>query len=354
MKRFAAVVAFTCFALASIGQSKKTRNIESIVKKWASLNNAHDIHQLEKLYAPIVNFYGKSKDISTCLNDKKVFFQRFPDYSILIDNLSVDFYENGAIRCNFTKTEKWDGDIKTDNAYLVFEKRNGRYFITTEGDERMDTKTGVTTNLGDKTQQKSGGLTLASGGLIVLLVATAALLVRRARKRRKQPASASQPFPTNSSTTFDLNAEKGSEFERYVVELFDKKNFRLINWRSDKKAGAHYPLSNMDPDLEIEYRDSYNKIRFALECKWRQSFFNNRIEWAKDYQLRNYKNYESSKNQTVFIIIGVGGTPNQPKEVFIVPLRSITACILYKSDLEQYRRYKKTGFFLHTSSMKLE
>ena len=56
-----------------------------------------------------------------------------------------------------------------------------------------------------------------------------------------------------------------------------------------------YALSNHNPDLEFEFVDENRSYPFAIECKWRAKFQHREIEWAKQYQIQNYLNYQNGQ-----------------------------------------------------------
>ena len=88
--------------------------------------------------------------------------------------------------------------------------------------------------------------------------------------------------------------EKGHAFEDYIISLIDSrsKRFRLLNWRSDKRpSNGMFVESNSLPDLEFAYTGKY-KQKFAIECKWRNKFYNDKIAWASEYQIANYLQYQ--------------------------------------------------------------
>ena len=114
---------------------------------------------------------------------------------------------------------------------------------------------------------------------------------------------------------------KGREFEEFVLELFDIKNgkYRLKEWRGDKTLGEVFPENNSYPDFLIEEIET--KRHVAVECKWRQKF--NHIGMADLFspeQLITYQDFSKERSLPVFIILGIGGSPCEPEDVYIVPL----------------------------------
>jgi hypothetical protein len=101
----------------------------------------------------------------------------------------------------------------------------------------------------------------------------------------------------------------------------------------------------MHPDFEIMIRTKTREAIFAVECKWREGFTNGKVEWAKDYQLKNYVEYQKSKSFPVFVIIGIGRSPDFPEHLFIISLKDIYSTTLNEKQLKEYLRSKKGDFF---------
>ncbi len=139
---------------------------------------------------------------------------------------------------------------------------------------------------------------------------------------------------------FDENKAKGDAFEKYVVKNFDTHYFTLQEWRSDKYVDGIYAVSNHFPDLEVTFTFRKKNISetFAIECKWRKSYYRNGIEWAQDYQIKNYKEYADKLSIPVYVVIGVGGEPEKPNELFIVPLAEMNSNTISKSELRNYKK----------------
>lgn len=131
-------------------------------------------------------------------------------------------------------------------------------------------------------------------------------------------------FSKKEKSTTDLppiSKQKGNEFEDYVIQLLAKqKDVVFVGKVSDYHKNGVSALENKEPDLKFKYKNT----AFAVECKWRSSFTNGAINWAKDYQINNYNSYQNTKQEKVFIAIGIGGKPNLPAKLFVVPLFRLT------------------------------
>lgn len=198
-----------------------------------------------------------------------------------------------------------------------------------------------------------GYLLIAIGVAIVLWGLLLVIKPKEAEKSVKvfvQPEKQLENQAENDNIkqeSFDENKAKGDAFERFVVKNFDPKYFTLQEWRSDKYVDGIYPVSNHFPDLEVFFDFKSKGIRqlFAIECKWRKSYYKNSIEWARDYQIRNYKEYADTIKIPVFVVIGVAGKPENPQELFIVPLQKMENCTISKNDLMKYKKNSEDNRF---------
>jgi len=140
----------------------------------------------------------------------------------------------------------------------------------------------------------------------------------------------------------NLNAEKGIEFEKFIVSKFSKQHFKLLRWRSDKYINGIYASENKDPDLVFEYCSPKGPFHFAVECKWRSGFFDGNIQLAKPYQILNYHEFIFREKIPVFIALGIGGYPWMPTDLYLFQLKSIPAGQIYLNEhfLIRFKRAK--------------
>jgi hypothetical protein len=133
--------------------------------------------------------------------------------------------------------------------------------------------------------------------------------------------------------------EKGFQFENYIVTLFNQRNFRLIEWRSDKEAtNGVRPLSCSWPDLVFSSKGK-KKLYFAIECKWRKRFFEGGTDWADRSKIDSYLDYQREWNIRVLVAIGIGGQPSNPEQLFITPLDHISKYpFVFQSHLIPFKR----------------
>ena len=184
------------------------------------------------------------------------------------------------------------------------------------------------------------GLILAVWGIIIVSKPQQKKAINTEQPVKSKDTSKSIEKENIKQDDFDENKAKGDAFEKFVVKNFNQKYFTLQEWRSDKYVDGIYAVSNHFPDLEVifNFKEKGVKEAFAIECKWRKNYFKNEIEWAKDYQIKNYKEYADKLNIPVFVVIGVGGEPEKPNELFIVPLPKMKVNVITKSELANYKK----------------
>ena len=133
---------------------------------------------------------------------------------------------------------------------------------------------------------------------------------------------------------------KGEEFENYARDvIFTQDKFELDHKSHDYSNNkGDYITTSLAPDFIFTSKKS--KKQFCVEIKYRSKYFNNAIEYCKKHQFKRYKDYD--KKKPVFILLGVGGLPYDPDELFLFPIRKVKYTKLFESVLKEYK--------IHTNS----
>lgn len=148
----------------------------------------------------------------------------------------------------------------------------------------------------------------------------------------------------------DQDKKKGNDFEKYVVQKFNKKYYKLKEWAGDKYVNGTYAETTQHPDLVMEMKSHAEAVTFAVECKWRKGMFNGGIEFASPEQLKRYKKFEKQHNIPVFIAIGRGGEASNPKYLAIIPLSEIEETFLSFEMLKKYYKNTDKDFYYDVES----
>jgi len=137
----------------------------------------------------------------------------------------------------------------------------------------------------------------------------------------------------------------GDDFEKFVVQKFNRKYFTVKEWAGDKYVNGIFAETTQNPDLLFQFTLGNDSQQFAVECKWRKELLNNGIEFAKEDQFNRYKKYEKDKGLPVFIAIGIGGKATEPEQLYIIPLREITSPVISASQLKKHKKNVEKNFF---------
>lgn len=159
---------------------------------------------------------------------------------------------------------------------------------------------------------------------------------------------------TAETEMIDINKKNGNDFEKFVVQKFNRKFFKVKEWAGDKYVKGVYAQTTQHPDLLLELKLKNQTSEFSVECKWRRDLYNNGIEFATPEQLKRYREFEENKNIPVFIAIGVGGKGESPNQLFIIPLKDIKSNFIPATVLNRYKKDVEKNFFFDTETQSLK
>jgi hypothetical protein len=148
----------------------------------------------------------------------------------------------------------------------------------------------------------------------------------------------------------DVNQKAGLDFEKFVIQKFDKKFFKIRNWAGDKFVEGRYADTTTQPDIQLSLILRGQSYPLAVECKWRSEPKGNFIRFANDGQLERYKTFAKKKNNPVFIALGIGGKPSSPEELYILPIQELNKPVLHKAGIGKYRKKIDSDFFFDQES----
>lgn len=112
---------------------------------------------------------------------------------------------------------------------------------------------------------------------------------------------------------------KGRKFEEFIVSLCsDKACFTLLSWRSDKTCGDTYPIDSLLPDLHLQFRFDKHEVEYFIECKFRSKLSERMLDLGE--HIHRYRRMIAfNKLHRLIIALGVGGTPNNPDTLYMIP-----------------------------------
>ena len=171
--------------------------------------------------------------------------------------------------------------------------------------------------------------------LVIGLIGLALYLYRlRVKLKEKPTASAEKVIEkeihyVNDSTEYEKQTSevKGDMFQRFVIEMFHNKHtfFKWLDAAPDKMYGDLYPEANMRPDLIMRFKNESRGLeaKFAVECKYRAGHKDNLVFIDEHRKLDNYRKFKENEGIETFLVLGFGGNPDSPKNVFVLPIDKV-------------------------------
>jgi hypothetical protein len=128
--------------------------------------------------------------------------------------------------------------------------------------------------------------------------------------------------------------KKGDEFEEYIRKhLFTKDKFIILQRTHDYGTNKDDYIENTkEPDFK--FKAIRTGKEFFVEAKYRSRYYEDKVEWCKPFQLKRYK--EIDKKLPVYITLAVGGEPDSPAQIFLIPIKDIKYSKLFRSFLKNY------------------
>ena len=115
--------------------------------------------------------------------------------------------------------------------------------------------------------------------------------------------------------------------------MFPPDRFELIH----KTMGAAELNGGCTPDCiypDFEFKERSSGREFWVECKYRGHRVNGNIDWADQKHLDRYIRMRAETRRKIYIVVGVGGDPSCPNEVFLFDLDDTHFTQIYRSRQE--------------------
>ncbi len=166
--------------------------------------------------------------------------------------------------------------------------------------------------------------------------------------------------PEDTKAKFE---EIGKAFEDHIQALIFNNNGRKQYFTLEARTSDYYDPksriyaeSNLEPDFRIRYNPTGDV--FAVECKFRSGYAKDNqgrpiLFWSRPAQFARYQKYQQERNIPVYVVIGFGGEPDNPKMIYCIPLSDINYPQLYPSVLKKYEHPPTELFFWNTKEKRL-
>jgi hypothetical protein len=140
------------------------------------------------------------------------------------------------------------------------------------------------------------------------------------------------------------NEEKAQAFEEWVIAHLSKQHHTLKDMRSDRNARY---AADVHPDMVVALDLGGQEYPFAIECKWRNSLMGAGVDMSQE-QIARYQRFALDRQMPIFLIMGIGGHPSAPAELFVVPLNRLEGRF-GMAEMESYKQAMKNPGFYYDS-----
>ncbi len=111
----------------------------TLIRQWNRAHHPDSTAAFLSLYDAEVIYYKTTFPKEKCLEKKRSFFAKHPDYEQeIIGRIQLDTLAAGELKGSFVKEVRFNGETKRYAAYLHLKKRESGWKISTEGDETTD------------------------------------------------------------------------------------------------------------------------------------------------------------------------------------------------------------------------
>ncbi|MBJ7882500.1 hypothetical protein [Gelidibacter salicanalis] len=114
--------------------SKDENNLRKFVQQWNESHTLLKSPYLAPNYMNVVSYYGKQRSRAQVLQDKKMLFEQFPDYTQSVLNNQIEVTEEaGKYLVTFKNRVSYNGIEADYDSYLSVTIKNGAFRILREG-----------------------------------------------------------------------------------------------------------------------------------------------------------------------------------------------------------------------------
>lgn len=366
-----------------------TKGIEAVIREWNFANNNRNTESFRNVYGERLLFYTQDLSEEKAIRLKQHLFGLKPNFQQrIITEITYTPYTSGLIKCEFTKevfeTTRW----KKYPSYLLVSYDNNRFQIVGESDNATDRVLKYALNIGepmkfqerpdadtidrgstsvvtappttlDSAKSRSNGVsslfsdisamgmvTIPKGYIFILigLLAVGALMIFAADSVRstKRITDGAMIVRQDEAEKVVEDFKMQSVFEDFVTTLFDPLYFRYKRPKAERVyAGTQVPEAM--PDLIFEFNQKDIRTAFAIKAQYYKYVAKNEVQLFPADVLQGFRRFDE-KEMDVYYVLGFGGTPDDPKELFFLPAKAIGEEYVTKGAL---RSFSKSGMFYY-------
>lgn len=403
MKFTAILLVLVCLCPAAYCQSISldTDRIATLIGEWNFAHNARSNASFEAVYDDTLLFYTETLLQAQAIALKQRLFKQNPSFEQRIrSEITYTPFTSGVTKCDFTKEVLEEREWKAYPSYLLVSYEGNAYVIVGESDHATDKTLRYRLEIGspmtfENTSAQPGvfggdsPLTVASDsflssirnninlraldsimyavdplkmfpelssmgmvtvpkGYVFALIAFLSfggimIFVAdmiRSRKRRR-------PLVVKKSDKADRvirDFKMQSVFEAFAITLFDPLYFRHRRPRPERVLAGSVSEGETGHDLEFEFHYKETHARFAIKCLYFRNGAKNEVHLFPAQGRESFKGFEEEHETPLYFVLGFGGSPDDPRELFLLPAKDWPSGVVKK---EALKAYSKSGMFFY-------
>lgn len=157
-----------------------------------------------------------------------------------------------------------------------------------------------------------------------------------------EPEYVEPPVMVDNSYQGIENHLKQSAFRNYVVGLFQISNFKYIKPKPNSISPSDQDGDDPQPILEFQGESENGVENFGVQCLYREDTASSEITVFSQEHLDFNRQFVEEID--LYYLLGIGGAPEKPNGLYLLPARQLNATVILKEDL---RNFRKSGMFLY-------
>lgn len=168
------------------------------------------------------------------------------------------------------------------------------------------------------------------------------VLADRARKTPVKTGKVIQRHTEAEHVVKDFKIQSG--FEAFVVTLFDPLFFKCKRFKNEHVYAGQEAPAEKGPDFVFDFSQNETSGRFAIKCQYYRNIAKKEVQLFTADRQRLFRQFEEDRDIDLYYVLGFGGAPDDPNELFFLPAKAVKGEYISKAAL---RQYSKSGMFYY-------
>jgi hypothetical protein len=183
--------------------------------------------------------------------------------------------------------------------------------------------------------------------VLIGLVTVGGLMILFADQVQARKLNQDKLLPKRDETKLvqQKEGDLASIFELFVTTLFDPLYFKCRKARTASVPAGQSGEGETIADLEVEFHFKDTRARFAIKCFY---FKKAPMGDAPIFTPEMPYNVDGARQIDFYYVVGMGGSPDDPRELFLIPATVIDEDPIR---IDTLARYQKSGMFFYNNAM---